>query len=93
MINVWRVKSRVESGGHDVPEEKIITRYDRALKLIKDLVKICDVCHIYDNSGNRPFRIFKKRKEEIYFDECSEWYLEDIQMLTAIDQMIKRNLN
>ncbi len=93
MINVWRVKSRVESGGHDVPEEKIITRYDRALKLIKDLVKICDVCHIYDNSGNRPFRIFKKRKEEIYFDECSEWYLEDIQMLTAIDQMIKKNLN
>ena len=93
MINVWRVKSRVESGGHDVPEEKIITRYDRALKLIKDLVKIRDVCHIYDNSGNRPFRIFKKRKEEIYFDECSEWYLEDIQMLTAIDQMIKKNLN
>ena len=93
MINVWRVKSRVESGGHDVPEEKIITRYDRALKLIKDLVKICDVCHIYDNSGNRPFRIFKKRKEESYFDECSEWYLEDIQMLTAIDQMIKKNLN
>ena len=93
MINVWRVKSRVESGGHDVPEEKIITRYDRALKGIKDLVKICDVCHIYDNSGKRPFRIFKKRKEEIYFDECSEWYLEDIQMLTAIDQMIKKNLN
>ena len=25
MINVWRVKARVESGGHDVPEEKIIT--------------------------------------------------------------------
>lgn len=24
---------------------------------------------------------------------CSEWYLEDIQMLTAIDQMIKKNLN
>lgn len=31
MINVWRVKARVESGGHDVPKEKIITRYDRAL--------------------------------------------------------------
>lgn len=42
MINVWRVKSRVESGGHDVPEEKIIQRYDRALELIKDLVQICD---------------------------------------------------
>lgn len=66
MINVPRVRSRVESGGHDVPEEKIISRYDRALALVRDLVKVCDVCHIYDNSGNKPFRIFKKRKEEVY---------------------------
>lgn len=93
MINVWRVKSRVESGGHDVPEEKIIQRYDKALELIKDLVKICDVCHIYDNSGSKPFRIFKKRKEEVYYDECEDWYLEDIQILTAINKMEKRNLN
>lgn len=93
MINVLRVKSRVESGGHDVPEEKIIIRYDRALALVKDLIKICDVCHIYDNSGSKPFRIFKKRKEQIYFDECADWYLEDIQALTAIRNMEKRNLN
>ncbi|MDE7223696.1 MAG: zeta toxin family protein [Acetatifactor sp.] len=93
MINVWRVKSRVESGGHDVPEEKIIQRYDRALELIKELVKICDICHIYDNSGNKPFRIFKKRKEQIYYDECTDWLLEDIQTLTAINNMEKRELN
>ena len=53
MINVLRVKSRVEAGGHDVPEDKIVTRYDRALNLVKELVKLWDVCHIYDNSGNR----------------------------------------
>ena len=93
MINVWRVRSRVEAGGHDVPEEKIIERYDRALELVKELVKICDVCHIYDNSGSEPFRILKKRKEEIYFDECPDWYLEDIKALTGIDNMIKRKLN
>ena len=93
MINVWRVKSRVESGGHDVPEEKIIQRYDRALELIKELVKICDICHIYENSGNKPFRIFKKRKEQIYYDECTDWLLEDIQTLTAINNMEKRELN
>ena len=78
MINVLRVKSRVEAGGHDVPEDKIVTRYDRALNLVKELVKLCDVCQIYDNSGNRLFRIFKKRKEQIYFDECSDWYFVDI---------------
>ncbi len=92
-INIWRVKSRVESGGHDVPEEKIIIRYDRALALVKDLVKICDVCHIYDNSGSKPFRIFKKRKEQIYYDECSDWYFEDIQVLTNIECMEKKDLN
>lgn len=93
MINVWRVRSRVESGGHDVPEEKIIKRYDRALELIKDLVEICDVCHIYDNSGSKPFRIFKKRKEQVYFDECVDWYFEDIWALTDVNHMKKKNLN
>ena len=93
MINVWRVRSRVESGGHDVPEDKIIKRYDRALELIKDLIKICDICHIYDNSGNTPFRIFKKKKEDYYFDECTDWYFEDIRILTAVVDMTKRNLN
>ena len=93
MINVLRVTSRVEAGGHDVPEEKIITRYDRALCLVKDLVQICDVCHIYDNSGNKPFRIFKKRKEQIYFDECVDWYREDIEVLTGVNSMEKRHLN
>ncbi|MCM1262822.1 MAG: zeta toxin family protein [Butyrivibrio sp.] len=93
MINVWRVKSRVESGGHDVPEDKIIKRYDRALELIKDLVKICDVCHIYDNSGSKPFRIFKKRKDKVYFDECADWQFEDIRILTACDNMENGKLN
>ena len=40
MINVYRVKSRVESGGHDVPEDKIIARYDKALALVKELLKM-----------------------------------------------------
>lgn len=93
VINVWRVRSRVESGGHDVPKEKIIARYDKALALIKNVVKVCDVCHIYDNSGSKPFRIFKKRKGKCFYDECSDWYLEDIQVLTGIEDIAKINLN
>ena len=74
-------------------KEKIINRYDKCLSLVKDLIKICDVCHIYDNSGNRPFRILKKRKEQIFYDECSSWYFEDIQALTNITDMKKEKLN
>jgi len=76
-----------------VSEDKIIKRYDRALELIKDLVEICDICHIYDNSGSKPFRIFKKRKEQVYFDECVDWYFEDIWVLTSVNHMKKKNLN
>ncbi len=93
MINVWRVKARVESGGHDVPKEKIITRYDRALALVKNLIKVCDICHIYDNSADRPFRIFKKRKELMHYDECEDWYFGDICALTGVSDMQKKNLN
>ena len=88
MINVWRVKARVESGGHDVPEEKIVARYDKALALVKELIKVCDICHIYDNSASRPFRIFKKRKERIYFDECDDWHYEDVCALTDISSSL-----
>ena len=93
IINIYRVKTRVEAGGHDVPEDKIISRYDRALELVKDVVAISDICHIYDNSEEIPFRIFKKRKTENFYDECEDWYQEDIELLTNVQTMKKINLN
>lgn len=92
-INVLRVRTRVEKGGHDVPEEKIVSRYNRALGLVKELVKVCDICHIYDNSGEIPFRIFKKRKNIIFFDDCDFWSLSEIRNLTGIKDMEMKNLN
>lgn len=83
----------MEAGGHDVPEDKIIRRYDRALALVKELIKVCDICHIYDNSTHRPFRIFKKRKNLMHFDECDDWYFEDIRALTGVSDMQKKSLN
>ncbi len=92
-INVHRVRSRVEEGGHDVPYDKIIQRYERALNLVKDVVEVSDICHIYDNSEKTPFRIFKKRKNICYFEECEDWLKEDIELLTAISQIEKIKLN
>lgn len=92
-INICRVKSRVAEGGHDVPEEKILSRYEKALTLIKDVVAVCDICHIYDNSEEKPFRIFKKRKNEFYFQECEDWLREDIELLTGIHDMEETPLN
>jgi predicted ABC-type ATPase len=51
-INVARVKRRVLGGGHSVPKEKIKERYQQALALLPELVKICDFLAVYDNSRN-----------------------------------------
>lgn len=51
-INIVRVKVREASGGHGVPEDKIRSRYDKDLALVPELVQICDILHIYDNSEN-----------------------------------------
>lgn len=65
-INVLRVRTRVQQGGHDVPEEKIRTRYKKALKLLPQFIEICDVCSVYDNSLDIPCRIYKKYHGEVY---------------------------
>ena len=86
-INIHRVESRALMGGHSVPEDKIISRYYRALDLIPRLVNVCDVCHIYDNSY-QPFRIFKKRKTEYFYWENEFWdknKIMDLVKTTALN--------
>ena len=83
LINVARVKIREVSGGHGVPEEKVISRYHKALSLIPQLVEVCDILHIYDNTDS-PFRIFKKRKDVYFKWENEYWDKERIGKLTNI---------
>ena len=49
-INVRRVASRVQAGGHDVPTDKIISRYYRFSNLIFDYYDVSDFFVAYDNS-------------------------------------------
>ena len=82
-INVARVNAREALGGHGVPEDKIRSRFDRALVLIPQLVEICDILHIYDNT-KEPFRIFKKRKDICFRWSNRYWDAESIEKLTAV---------
>ena len=55
---VARVQSRTEEGGHDVPEQKIRTRYERSQPLIRQAVLRVDRGMIFDNSKlNEPPRL------------------------------------
>lgn len=82
-INIIRVQSRQEAGGHGVPKDKITERYYRALKLIPEFVDVCDICHIYDNT-DKPFRIFKKRKEIVFVWANDYWDESKIKQLVGL---------
>jgi predicted ABC-type ATPase len=84
-VNVARVNAREALGGHGVPEDKIRSRYTKALALIPQLVEVCDILHVYDNT-KEPFRIFKKRKDIYFHWENKYWDFEKISDLTGIKE-------
>jgi predicted ABC-type ATPase len=63
-INKFRVKKvRVKEGGHDVPEDKIESRYYRSLELLFDAAQISYQTFFFDNSGSE-FNLFAHFKKE-----------------------------
>lgn len=51
VVNISRVKNRVTFGGHNVSEDKIISRYYRSLNYLQDAVRLSDRAYIFDNSS------------------------------------------
>lgn len=53
-LNVARVRTRVETGGHAVPEDKIRERYIRCLELAREALSQAYRAYFFDNSGRVP---------------------------------------
>jgi predicted ABC-type ATPase len=52
-LNVARVALRVSEGGHDVPKDRIIARYERTMQLMPQAILIADRSFIFDNSDSK----------------------------------------
>lgn len=50
-INIRRVQQRVRNGGHDVPHDKIVSRYYRSLDLLLPAIRLTNRAYLFDNSG------------------------------------------
>ncbi len=56
---IERVRDRVESGGHDVPEQAVRRRYTRTLRNLFTLYRPhLDSLHFFDNSTDEPQLVF-----------------------------------
>ena len=49
-ISKQRVALRVAQGGHGVPEDKIVERYERSLALLTDAIALSDRAYLFDNT-------------------------------------------
>lgn len=78
-LSVARVGERIKEGGHDVPEEKIGKCFDQNGALIKQVVMLSDVAHIYHNSKlNHPLiRVlsFSNGKPCFVVEQLPQWAL------------------
>lgn len=76
-LSVARVASRVQEGGHNVPEDKIRGRYERNQALIKQAALKSDKAFVYDNSvlNKAPTRviIFTNGKVDNLAENVPTW--------------------
>lgn len=50
-----RIEARVKQGGHEVPREDVLRRFDRGWKNFKQVYQpLADAWTVYDNSGESP---------------------------------------
>ena len=80
-INIQRVKQRVEFGGHDVPPEKIESRFFKSLKVLSTSIPYLHRAYFFDNSSeNEDINFFAEinpNKEIVLSKEIIPWWFEE----------------
>jgi predicted ABC-type ATPase len=64
-LNIGRVATRVQSGGHYVPTDKVESRYYRSMENLLPAIRIADNSYIFDNSYEEPKMIATVINNEI----------------------------
>jgi len=67
-VNLERVKLRVGKGGHNVPDEKVKSRYYNTLNLLLDAVKLCYRSYLFDSTSAIKLIASVNTKGEIEFE-------------------------
>jgi len=79
-INISRVANRVAAGGHDVPQDKIISRYTASLQLLADIIPLIHRGFFFDNSGAESAQLVGEigiSGDFITTAEVMPWWLEE----------------
>ena len=78
-LNVYRVRNRTALGGHDVPDNKVMERYERCLALVGDALSHAYRAFLFDNSGPEPTWLAEQTPEgelqpKVEPDDLPAWF-------------------
>lgn len=85
-INLDRVDERVISGGHPVPRDKILNRYNRSLGHLFDMASLCRRVYFFDNTNTLTSFAevgpngFLDINEETYYKLQPGWFRQSVLM-------------
>jgi predicted ABC-type ATPase len=95
-MNVSRVRTRHAIGGHDVPIDKIRSRYFRSMQLLSQSFFLADEAMVFNNSWERPELIAQKTGDgtiRVYplrdKDIRSTWTKREIEKLLGLSTTVK----
>ena len=72
-LAVLRVADRVRKGGHGVAESDIRRRYEASLRMLREIIILCDRVDILDNTRKFDRVATYEKGIETFRKEC-EWY-------------------
>lgn len=65
-----RICERVVRGGHDVPREKVFSRFEGTMGFLPEYIALADHAEVWDNSGESLVLVLTKEDGEIRFTEA-----------------------
>ena len=79
-INACRVANRHAQGGHDVPSDKIVSRYSRSVAQLRDAIPYLSRAYVFDNSGSEMQFLGEYAKESGWIfampiEELPAWFV------------------
>ena len=98
--SIRRIQNRVEKGGHNVPTEDVIRRYNERFPSLANILPYCDKVKFYDNE-NQFCNVAEFRNGELVYksDYKPQWLTELQEYLKQEDQqeindtVIEQSLN
>lgn len=90
-LNVMRVQSRVRNGGHFIPTDVILRRYEKSLTNVLDVIKYTKSFYLVDNSSDRfkliaSMRLKKTQMNQSYCspENIPKWANDIIEKLLQL---------